>query len=200
MSEAAHATYHPKMRKSLSVLVLFAACADVRVSNRNASANLQTDRDECARLAAEKHANDDPARFAGGTMGLKAAVKLDADQCLRDHGWAEQASVPADLVPPTPPGTTAAPPRPRPDAIPPVNGNVATENAATVDVTVDSKPGDGEVYVDGAFLGTAPAHLRLTPGVHAVEVRRGGYETWTRQLTVVAGTPAHVVATLNAPR
>lgn len=67
---------------------------------------------------------------------------------------------------------------------------------ATTGVTFQSEPGNGEVYVNGDFRGTTPVTLHLAAGTHAVEIRLHGYQTWSRELVVVAGNDTRVVATL----
>ncbi|MGH7973004.1 MAG: PEGA domain-containing protein [Limisphaerales bacterium] len=43
-----------------------------------------------------------------------------------------------------------------------------------------------EIFVDGAFFGSAPATLRLPEGSHVVQVKREGVVQYTRELVVVA--------------
>lgn len=66
-----------------------------------------------------------------------------------------------------------------------------------VTVTFDSRPDHGEVYVDGAFVGTAPMAQHLPPGVHSIEIKREGYGSWRRDLTVKEHNPTRVVALLK---
>jgi hypothetical protein len=56
---------------------------------------------------------------------------------------------------------------------------------------------NAEVWVDGEFRGTAPVTLHLAAGTHQVELRLDGYETWKRELVVVAGNDTRVEATLK---
>lgn len=64
-------------------------------------------------------------------------------------------------------------------------------------VNVTSMPGGADVSVDGAFVGSTPAALRLTPGVHEVQVSSKGYQDWSRKLTVLAGSSVALDATLG---
>ncbi len=64
-------------------------------------------------------------------------------------------------------------------------------------VALDSRPGMAEVSIDGEFRGTAPVRLDLLAGTHKIEFRLRGYQTWTRDLVVVAGDDTNVVATLE---
>lgn len=45
-----------------------------------------------------------------------------------------------------------------------------------------------ELYVDGRFVGMAPARLRLKEGHYAVEIRRAGFKSYRRQISVIVDT------------
>jgi hypothetical protein len=64
-------------------------------------------------------------------------------------------------------------------------------------VELHSNPDSGEVYADGLFIGNAPATLKLSPGQHTIRVTLVGYKEWTRDLTVQAGSEAHLTASLE---
>ena len=67
-------------------------------------------------------------------------------------------------------------------------------------VQFNSKPDYAELYVDGDFVGSADLALRVTPGKHVIEMRRDGYETWRRELTVTVDNPTRVVGLLKQTR
>jgi hypothetical protein len=67
----------------------------------------------------------------------------------------------------------------------------------TTSVGFHSRPDSAEVYVNGEFRGTAPVTLHLVAGTHKVELRLDGFETWERELVVVAGNDTRVAATLQ---
>lgn len=67
-------------------------------------------------------------------------------------------------------------------------------------VQFNSKPDFAELYVDGEFVGTADVALRLRPGKHVIEMRRDGFETWRRELTVTIDNPTRVVGLLKQTR
>ena len=67
----------------------------------------------------------------------------------------------------------------------------------TASIMFRSAPDNAEVYVDGQFRGTAPVTLHLEAGAHKVELRLDGFETWERELAVVAGNDSRVAATLK---
>jgi hypothetical protein len=64
-------------------------------------------------------------------------------------------------------------------------------------VEVHSTPEGAEVYVDGAFIGNAPATLKLAPGQHTIRVTQSGFKEWSREIAVQAGSDAHLSASLD---
>jgi len=49
-------------------------------------------------------------------------------------------------------------------------------------VKVTSDPDGADVYVDGAFIGNAPAQLKLAPGKHTIKVTSAMYQEWSRDV------------------
>jgi PEGA domain len=64
-------------------------------------------------------------------------------------------------------------------------------------LVVHSTPDGAEVYVDGAFIGNAPATLKLAPGQHTIRVTQSGFKDWSRDISVQAGSEAHLSASLD---
>lgn len=64
-------------------------------------------------------------------------------------------------------------------------------------VTVASNPDGCDVSVDGAFVGSAPAVLKLSSGKHTISVSQNGFQTWSKDLTVIAGSDVKLNATLT---
>jgi hypothetical protein len=64
-------------------------------------------------------------------------------------------------------------------------------------VFVVSNPNGAEIYVDDAFISKAPATLNLKPGQHYVRAFMNDYKNWSRQVTITAGTEAHLTVTLE---
>ena len=52
-----------------------------------------------------------------------------------------------------------------------------------------------EIYVDGAFVGNAPAKLKLAEGPHVIEVKKAGFRDYRKQVQVSGGSELtlHVV-------
>lgn len=78
--------------------------------------------------------------------------------------------------------------------------SLSTPTAAsqTAQVDIESSVENADIYVDGAFVGNAPLRgYQLTAGVHAIEIRAAGYQTWKRDLSVAPGVQSRVVAQLQ---
>ena len=71
-------------------------------------------------------------------------------------------------------------------------------SARTGSVTVNVRPADATVYVDGAARGTGTTTVRLSSAPHRIEVRKAGFETWTRTVTPRPGYPQTVSARLRS--
>jgi hypothetical protein len=71
----------------------------------------------------------------------------------------------------------------------------ASAEGAIGAVKISSQPEGADVWVDDAFVGNAPAQLKLTPGKHRIKVGKEGYKNWEKEITVTAGSEL----TLNAP-
>jgi PEGA domain len=72
---------------------------------------------------------------------------------------------------------------------------VAPAEGATGAVKVNSQPEGADIWVDDAFVGNAPAQLKLAPGKHRIRVGKEGYKNWEKEITVTAGSEL----TINAP-
>lgn len=65
----------------------------------------------------------------------------------------------------------------------------------SVAVQVSSKPTGAEIELDGAFVGSTPATLQITRGLHHIAVKRGR-ASWQRDMQVQAGNIVPVNALL----
>lgn len=68
---------------------------------------------------------------------------------------------------------------------------------ATGAVNFVSVPVGADVYADDQFVGNAPARLKLRPGKHTVAAKMAGYQNWSREITVQAGSEVNLTATLE---
>jgi hypothetical protein len=76
------------------------------------------------------------------------------------------------------------------------NSATVQASASPVTVQVTSQPEGAEVEIDGAFVGSTPASLQMTPGLHNIVVKRGS-ATWRRDMQVQAGNFVPVNAILS---
>lgn len=81
----------------------------------------------------------------------------------------------------------------------------AASDSITVDlsarlgsITVKVQPLDATVYVDGRARGKGNTTVRLSSAPHKIEVRRSGFQTWTRTFTPRPGYPQTVIARLRS--
>lgn len=66
-----------------------------------------------------------------------------------------------------------------------------------VAIKISSEPSDSEIYLDGKFISSAPAVLRLAPGEYDLTVKSAGFQDWHRVLKVLPGTDVSVSAKLS---
>ena len=71
-------------------------------------------------------------------------------------------------------------------------------SARTGTLTVNVSPADASIFVDGRGRGSGSRTLRLSSAPHRVEVRRPGYESWSRTITPRPGYPQTVAARLRS--
>ncbi|HVG92140.1 MAG TPA: PEGA domain-containing protein [Alphaproteobacteria bacterium] len=64
-------------------------------------------------------------------------------------------------------------------------------------IALVSNPDGAEVTIDDAFMGNAPAKLRLKAGKHTIKVSMAGYKDWTREMTVMSGSEVNLAANLE---
>ena len=73
-------------------------------------------------------------------------------------------------------------------------------SARTGSLTVNVQPADATVYIDGRVRGTGSTTLQLSSAPHRVEVRKSGFQTWSRTVTPRPGYPQTVTARLRSLR
>lgn len=54
-------------------------------------------------------------------------------------------------------------------------------------VQIASTPAGADIEVDGAFVGSTPSSVNLSPGEHTIVVKKNGYDTWQRKLKILGG-------------
>ena len=70
--------------------------------------------------------------------------------------------------------------------------------ARTGTLTVNVQPADATVYVDGRARGSGNTTVRLSSAPHRIEVRKTGYESWSRTVTPRPGYPQTMSARLRS--
>jgi len=78
-----------------------------------------------------------------------------------------------------------------------IPGNQGASATQTGAVSVTAGVQGAEVYVDGVFVGNTPANLKLTEGIHIIEVKKAGFANYRRELRVFAGSNLSLVAELK---
>ena len=79
-----------------------------------------------------------------------------------------------------------------------VHANLSTVPPATGSVTVQSDPGDANVYLDGEMKGLTPVAItEVVPGPHIVRIEKTGYIPYQKDITVIAGSTTIVSAALS---
>lgn len=58
---------------------------------------------------------------------------------------------------------------------------------AKASIAVESTPSGGDIEVDGGFVGNTPSTVTVAPGSHQISVKKKGFVTWTKTLTVTGG-------------
>jgi len=64
-------------------------------------------------------------------------------------------------------------------------------------VNVQADPAAADIFVDGVFVGNAPAKLKLDPGKHTIKVSARSRKDWSRDLNVLAGSEVNLTANLE---
>lgn len=63
----------------------------------------------------------------------------------------------------------------------------ASENPRFTEIEVVSSPQGADLELDGNFVGNTPSTIRAAAGQHQVVVRKVGFQTWERSITVSGG-------------
>jgi hypothetical protein len=84
----------------------------------------------------------------------------------------------------------------RPNIPSAVSTQVSSTQLAQVPVVVDSTPSGADIEVDGNFVGNTPSTVSVAQGSHEISVKKKGFETWNRKMSVTGGS-VHLSAELE---
>lgn len=151
-----------------------------------ANASVEPQADDRAVLVINVQLKDDATAFgAGDRMADKffgqVTEQLAGQVKQKSEVHSEQATIavpPAKTVPPEPSLTTPS-----------------TSGKGVVILTAN--PANADVNVDGSFVGNAPVNLKLAPGKHTISVSAQGYQTFSRDIIVLADSEVRLTANLE---
>jgi hypothetical protein len=66
-------------------------------------------------------------------------------------------------------------------------------------VNVTANDDSCEIFVDGEFVGNAPAKVKLTEGAHVIEVKKSGFKDYRKQIKISEGSELTLRAVLEKP-
>jgi hypothetical protein len=133
-------------------------------------------------------------RVIGAEKGKEYAAYVDATATVN------VPDTPPVAPPITPAATTVQPPSsppPAPTSVPtPAAANPSMpEEPALVDF--NSNPPGADILIDGNLVGNTPSTLHVDAGRHLIQLRIGGYRSWTRTMRVEPGSSPFIRATLE---
>jgi len=74
------------------------------------------------------------------------------------------------------------------ESVLPENAAAASnQNQASTEVDISSQPVGADIEVDGKFVGSTPSTVSLGTGDHDVSVKKSGFQTWNRKISVSGG-------------
>ena len=99
---------------------------------------------------------------------------------------------PAPLVPSVPPVPTtqqvpSSTPASTPNGGPTGTAPVSPDQGAAAELEVSSTPDGADIEIDGNFVGSTPSTLGVAAGPHQLSVKKAGFKTWERKITVSSG-------------
>ena len=140
----------------------------------------------------------DLAAAQGGEHNLDAKMNLSMaeramtpEQIAQGQKLALEFKARTDLAEPAPPGAEAAKSK-NPTSGLPVS-NVLKPGFLSVKAADDTY----DVFLDGAFVGNAPAKLKLDPGTHVIEVKKAGFKDFRKEIKITEGSELSLRAVLE---
>jgi len=137
-------------------------------------------------------------RAPAGTEYKLSIMKRKAAAMMRPVSAAEL--VEAESVPESKPEeavTGFIPPTKETPAKPMVAAPVTPAVDPTGIISVRSTPYLADVFVDEQNMGYTPAKVSLAPGKHTVRLEKQGYKSWSKEITLTAGSELLLDASLE---
>jgi hypothetical protein len=72
-------------------------------------------------------------------------------------------------------------------AITPVQANGDTQTRNNTEIAVTSTPAGADIELDGAFVGSTPSTITVTPGDHSIAIKKPGFAPWERPIKISSG-------------
>jgi hypothetical protein len=129
-------------------------------------------------------------RVIGAEKGKEYAAYVDVSATVN------VPDTPVVAPPITPVAPAAQPPSsPQPAPTPAPANPLMPEEPASVDF--NSNPPGADILIDGNLVGNTPSTLHVDAGRHVIQLRIGGYRSWTRTMVVEPGSSPSIRATLE---
>ena len=129
-------------------------------------------------------------RVIGAEKGKEYAAYVDVSATVN------VPDTPVVAPPITPVAPAAQPPSsPQPAPTPAPANPLMPEEPASVDF--NSNPPGADILIDGNVVGNTPSTLHVDAGRHVIQLRIGGYRSWTRTMVVEPGSSPSIRATLE---
>ena len=136
-------------------------------------------------------------RVIGAEKGKEYAAYVDVSATVNvpDTQPATPQITPVPSTPANPQGVT--PPTPTVGLTPaaPTPSTAVPEEPALVNFNSD--PPGADILIDGNLAGNTPSTLHVEAGRHVIQLRIGGYRSWTRNMVVEPGSSPSIRATLE---
>jgi hypothetical protein len=78
-----------------------------------------------------------------------------------------------------------------------VDASSKSGSAGFGSVSIVAEDDSFEVFADGSFVGNSPAKLKLSEGIHIIEVKKAGFKDYKREINVPEGAELNLRAVLE---
>jgi len=133
-------------------------------------------------------------RVIGAEKGKEYAAYVDVSATVNVPDT-PVAAPPIAPVPPTVQPPSSPPPAPASVPTPAAASPLMQEEPALVDF--NSNPPGADILIDDKVVGNTPSTLHVDAGRHLIQLRMGGYRSWTRTMRVEPGSSPFIRATLE---